>query len=116
MLEGFSVTFSGLLQGGAVAILAYVFFMVVTGKLFSKAAVDRIIKEADDRVVREQQISQMWQAAHDSRMNEVIKLSEGLRDAIDGIQTVEHLIRAIRSYGEEGSHAPALEAPPRETR
>lgn len=116
MISSLNITFPGLLQGGAVAVLLLVFLMIVKGQLVPKSAVERIIKEADARVLREQDISTIWKNAHDSRITEVVKLSEGLRDAIDGLETVEHLIRALRRSGEEGQYAPALDAQPREPR
>lgn len=98
-IEGFSITFPGLLQAGAVGVLLMIVLMIMRGVLVPK-----------DALTRERENTQLWKDACEKKDVQLQEQLEALVKAVDGLQTVEHLIRAVRGYPEEEKPNVALEA------
>lgn len=111
-VEGFSITFPGLIQGGGVGFSFFIGYLALTGRLYAASTVDALRKDYKEALERERENTQIWKSAAETGVEVNRELSVGLRDATDGLHTVEHLIRAIRGYGEERPHAVAMDQDP----
>ncbi len=102
-LEGFSITFPGLLQGGAIGILLIVILFIFRGNLVAKSTLDKMLEQ-------EKRIGETWKAVADTRLVESQSKEKVLQDALESLRTVDHLIRILRAIAAEGSAGEAVAA------
>ncbi len=95
-MEGFSITFPGLLQGGAIGVLSIVVILIIRGNLMAKTTLEKLIE-------KEHEISLTWKAIAETRLAESQAKEKVLQDALEGLRTVDHLIRMLRAIAAEGS-------------
>ncbi len=97
-MEGFSITFPGLLQGGAVGVLFLVFYLTMSGRIVAKSTLDTI-------VAQEQKMAEVWKTAYEQSQSARDRQEEVLKNAIQGLDTVNYLVRQLRALGEESANA-----------
>lgn len=78
-------------QGGAVALLFFVAGLLFTGKLVSAASLQR-----------EREISNKFEGIADKAMERGAKQEEALRAALEGLSSMNYLVRVVRQIVEEG--------------
>lgn len=85
-----------ILQGGAVLVVLVTVYFILMGKLIPKSTVDDIRKETQAAISREREAIELWKAAYQVSEADRREKEKTLSKAIDGLQTVEFLIRALR--------------------
>lgn len=101
MIDGFTLTLAGILQGGAVTVLVYVFFMFMTGRIVTQ-------KTHDDRVNDAKEQTAIWRAAHETSQKERREVESLIREGLESQRMVLHLVRSIRNVA-TGEDAPSVE-------
>ena len=118
MLEGLTFTLPGLTTAGTGVLVTLFVLLVFFGKLIPKSTVDKMEKsyeealkaQAEDHAQSLKQayeLATIWKDAYQANTKVLDTKEQTLRDAIDGLKTVEFLIRAMRAIGEERHDAVA---------
>lgn len=117
MPEGL-ITLPGLTTAGTGVLVTLFVLFIYFGRLVPKSTVDKMEKayeatlkslneEHAAALIREREISLIWKDTYQSNLALMETKEQTLRDAIDGLKTVEFLIRAVRAIGEERQDADA---------
>jgi hypothetical protein len=101
VIDGLTVTFAGILQGGAVAVLVVVFFMVMNGKLVTRRAHEERVQDAKD-------IAALWRATAEASETARRETESLARDNLETSRAVLHLMHSLRSvaFREDEADAP----------
>lgn len=95
-MEGFSITFPGLLQGGAIGIVFFIVMLVFRGNLVTKSTLDKMLQQ-------EQQMTTVWKTIAEQSKEAREQDQLALKNAVQGLETVNYLIRQLRALGEESA-------------
>lgn len=87
-----------LVQGGAAALLVWVFRRVISGELVARSVLDDVRKDRDERVADAQETSQLWQAAHIKSEETRSVLTAQVNQLLETGRISEALLRALKAY------------------
>lgn len=83
-------------QGGAVAVLAWVFYLVVTGRLRPERLIQEIRVDRDARITEAREQAGIWKQAYETEHAARMEQESAIRETLEVTRTVEHLVRALR--------------------
>lgn len=101
-MDGFSITFAGLVQSGATGLVFVIVMLVMYGNLVTKKTLERELDQ-------ERRIAEIHKAAHERSEASRDKDLDALKCAIQGLETVNYLVRQLRALGEDSANAAPAE-------
>lgn len=90
MIEGFTVTFAGIMQAGAGGIVAIGVLMMFTGRIVSRKVHEERVQDAKDTAT-------LWRAAHESSETARRENESLVRENLETSRAVLHLMHSLRS-------------------
>lgn len=104
MIDGFTITFAGLLQTGAVGIVFLIALMIFNGKLVSRKVHEERVNDAKEQ-------AQLWRQAHEASETARRENESLAREGLETSRMVLHLVRTIRNVaaGEDEDGVAAMD-------
>jgi len=101
VIDGFTVTLAGILQGGAGSLVAVIAYMALTGRLVSRKVHEERVQDAKDTAA-------LWRATAEASETARRETESLARDNLETSRAVLHLMHSLRSvaFREDEANAP----------